>query len=131
VRKPHRQRRQRHVAFVAARGTTVWVEPVSYFVRMTAKSGEADRVLELLLSNPRRIEQGERGNLVFAVHRSLDDPNEFSLYETWESAAAVATHESGAAFAAYKEQLRPLVESDSVLFGNCRPIKVLGYALPQ
>ena len=51
--------------------------PVTYFVRMTAKPGQADAVLDLLLINPRRIEEGERGNLAFAVHRSLEDPNEF------------------------------------------------------
>jgi quinol monooxygenase YgiN len=104
--------------------------PVTYFVRMTAKHDQAERVLELLLSNPRRIEQGEPGNLAFAVHRSLDDPNEFWLYETWESEDAVNAHESGAAFAAYKEELRPLVDPDSLVFGNCAPIKVLGYRLP-
>jgi len=37
---------------------------------MRAREGEADRVLELLLTNPRPIEQGERGNIVFGVHRS-------------------------------------------------------------
>ena len=30
----------------------------------------------------------------------------------------------------YKERLRPLVDGDTVLFGNCRPIKVLGYPSP-
>lgn len=103
--------------------------PVTYFVRMIAKPGQAERVLDLLLTNPNRIEQGgEVGNLAFAVHRSLDDPNEFWLYETWESEDAVNTHESGAAFSEYKEELRPLVEPD-VMFGNCTPIKVLGYRL--
>jgi quinol monooxygenase YgiN len=103
---------------------------VTYFVRMTAREGEADRVLELLLSNPTRIEAGEPGNLAFAVHRSTDDPNEFWLYETWENEAAVEAHEGGEAFARYKDELRPLVEPDSVLFGNTVPIKVLGYDLP-
>jgi quinol monooxygenase YgiN len=105
--------------------------PVTYFVRMIAKPGQADRVLELLLTNPRRIEQGEAGNLAFAVHRSLDDPNEFWLYETWESSEAVEAHESGDAFQEYKDQLRPLVDGDTLVFGNCAPIKVLGYALPE
>jgi quinol monooxygenase YgiN len=104
--------------------------PVTYFVRMTAKPGQADRVLDLLLTNPRRIEEGEAGNLAFAVHRSLDDPNEFWLYETWESSEAVEAHESGEAFRDYKDQLRPLVEGDTVVFGNCEPIKVLGYPFP-
>jgi quinol monooxygenase YgiN len=100
---------------------------VSYFVRMRAKEGQAERVLELLLRNPRRIEQGEPGNLAFGVHRSTDDPDEFWLYETWESGEAVDAHESGDAFQRYKEELRPLVDPDSVLFGNTVPIKVLGY----
>ena len=108
---------------------TVDMEPVTYFVRMTAKPGQAERVLELLFTNPRRIEEGEHSNLAFAVHRSLDDPNAFWLYETWESAAAVESHESGDAFLEYEEQLRPLVDGDTVLFGNCAPIKVLGYPL--
>ena len=100
---------------------------VTYFVRMGAKEGQADRVLDLLLQNPQRIEEGEPGNLAFGVHRSTDDPNEFWLYEMWESPEAVEAHESGAAFARYKEDLRPLVDADSVLFGNTIPIKVLGY----
>jgi quinol monooxygenase YgiN len=104
---------------------------VTYFVRMRAKPGHAEEVLALLLSNPRRIEQGEHGNVVFGVHRSLDDANEFWLYETWENTAAVDAHESGEAFREYKERLRPLVDDDSLVFGNCSPIKVLGYPLPR
>jgi quinol monooxygenase YgiN len=100
---------------------------VSYFVRMVAKDGKADEVEELLLVNPRRIEAGEPGNLAFGVHRSTDNPNEFWLYETWESKEAVEKHESGEEFKRYKEALRPMVDPDSVVFGNTVPIKVLGY----
>jgi quinol monooxygenase YgiN len=101
--------------------------PVTYFVRMTAKPGKAEEVERLLLSNVERIRAGERGNLVFAVHRSTDDPSEFWLYETWEDLDAVEAHESGEAFRRYKEAIRPLVEPDSVLFGNTEPIDRLGY----
>jgi quinol monooxygenase YgiN len=104
--------------------------PITYFVRMVAKEGQAERVLELLLSNPSRIELGEPGNLAFGVHRSTENPNEFWLYETWVDESAVEAHESGRAFARYKEELRPLVDPDSVVFGNTVPIKVLGYKLP-
>jgi quinol monooxygenase YgiN len=100
---------------------------VTYFVRMVAKEGMAEEVQELLLTNVGRIQEGERGNLAFAVHRSTDDPNEFWLYETWESLEAVEAHESGPAFQRYKEKLRPMVEADSVIFGNTTPIAVLGY----
>jgi quinol monooxygenase YgiN len=101
---------------------------VTYFVRMVAKQGKAEQVQQLLLENPRRIEQGEPGNLAFGVHRSIDNPNEFWLYETWASQEAVEAHESGAAFQRYKQALRPLVDPASVLFGNCVPVKVLGYS---
>ena len=102
---------------------------VTYFVRMVAKEGKAEEVQELLLTNVTRIEQGEPGNLAFAVHRSTDNPNEFWLYETWESEEAVEAHESGPQFQSYKEKLRPMVEGDSVLFGNTTPIAVLGYTV--
>jgi quinol monooxygenase YgiN len=108
------------------------VGAVTYFVRMVAKQGQAGTVQDLLLTNPRRIEQGEPGNLAFGVHRSTDNPNEFWLYETWVDTAAVQAHESGTAFRQYKEALRPLVEPESMLFGNTVPIKVLGYGpLPE
>ncbi len=102
---------------------------VTYFVRMRAREGQADRVLELLLTNPRRIEEGERGNIVFAVHRSTEDPSEFWLYETWTHEAAVEAHEGGEAFRRYKDALRPLIDPDSLVFGNTVPVKVLGYEL--
>jgi quinol monooxygenase YgiN len=83
------------------------VGAVTYFVRMVAKPGQAEAVQELLLVNPRRIEQGEPGNLAFGVHRSTDNPNEFWLYETWVDEAAVQAHESGDAFKQYKERYGP------------------------
>jgi quinol monooxygenase YgiN len=104
---------------------------VTYFVRMRALDGEADRVEGLLLSNVSRIQDGEAGNLAFAVHRSTEDPREFWLYETWTGLDAVNAHESGPAFKAYKEELRPLVDPDSVLFGSTEPLAALGYSLPE
>jgi hypothetical protein len=47
---------------------------VTYFVRMIAKEGQAENVLDLLSVNPKRIEEGEQGNIVFGVHRSIDNP---------------------------------------------------------
>jgi quinol monooxygenase YgiN len=103
---------------------------VSYFVRMRAVEGEEQAVQEVLLSNVQRIRAGERGNLAFAVHHSRQDPREFWLYETWADLAAVEEHESGADFKAYKERLRPLVEPDTILFGDAEPLDAPGYPLP-
>jgi quinol monooxygenase YgiN/ketosteroid isomerase-like protein len=105
--------------------------PVTYFVRMRALPGNADRVRDLVMVNVERIQNGEPGNLAFAVHRSTDDPNEFWLYETWADAASVEAHESGQEFKDYKDALRPLVDPDSVVFGNCEPLAALGYSLGQ
>ena len=105
--------------------------PVTYFVRMTAKDGQEDAVRDLLLSNVQRIQEGERGNLAFAVHRELEDSRTFWLYEVWTDPEAVEAHESGPAFQAYKETLRPLVEPDSVLFGNAEPLAALGFSLTE
>jgi quinol monooxygenase YgiN len=105
--------------------------PVTYFVRMRALEGNEAAVEEVLLSNMERIRRGEHGNIVFALHRSRDDPRQFWLYETWIDIEAVEEHESGAEFKAYKERLRPLVEADSLLFGNAEPLDTLGYVLPE
>jgi quinol monooxygenase YgiN len=105
--------------------------PVTYFVRMRALEGKEQAVADLLLLNVRKIRSGEAGNLAFAVHRSTEDTREFWLYETWADLDAVDAHESGAAFATYKAALRPLVEPDTVLFGNTEPLAALGYALPS
>jgi hypothetical protein len=62
---------------------------VTYFVRMRAREGREEAVRDLLLSNVARIDAGERGNVVFAVHASTQDPREFWLYETWTDPDAV------------------------------------------
>jgi quinol monooxygenase YgiN len=104
---------------------------VTYFVRMRALEGREAAVRDLLLSNVERIDAGERGNVVFAVHASNQDPREFWLYETWTDAEAVEEHESGPGFKAYKDALRPLVEPDSLVFGDAQPLALRGYAVPE
>jgi len=66
---------------------------VTYFVRMVAKEGKAEEMRETLQTNP-AIAGEEPGRVVFALHRSRDDPNELWIYETWESEEAVGAHES-------------------------------------
>jgi len=99
---------------------------VTYFVRMVAKEGKAEEVRETLLTNP-AIAGEEPGRVVFALHRSRDDPNEFWIYETWESEDLVGAHESGDVFLKYRETLRPLVDGESVVWGNTEPFAVKGY----
>jgi|SRR6266851_9029803 len=98
---------------------------------MRAIDGQEEAVREVLLSNLQRIRSGERGNRAFAAHRSLDDARQFWLYETRTDLEAVTAHESGADVKAHKDRLRPLVEPDSVLFGNTEPLAALGYSLTR
>src|SRR3954451_7886760 len=104
---------------------------VTYFVRMRAQDGREEAVRDLLLSNVARIDAGERGNVVFAVHASNQDPREFWLYETWTDPDAVEAHESGPAFKAYKDDLRPLVDPDSLVFGDAEPLPSVAMRCPS
>jgi quinol monooxygenase YgiN len=81
---------------------------VTYFVRMIAEEGRSEEVHDTLLTNP-AIAGEEPGGVVFALHRSKDDPNEFWIYETWENEELVGAHESSVAFLEYREKLRPLL----------------------
>lgn len=102
---------------------------VTYVVRMRAVEGQEDAVAAILLENLQRIRAGEPGNLAFAVHRSRSTPGEFWLYETWADAGAVEAHESGAAFTAYKDRLRPLVDPNTLVFGDAEPLDAIGIPL--
>lgn len=49
---------------------------VTYFVGMISGEGKAEKVRETLLTNLAIVGE-EPGRVVFALHRSEDDPNEF------------------------------------------------------
>ena len=73
---------------------------------MVAEEGGAVEVRETLLTNPAIVGE-EPGRVVLALHRSKDDPNEFWIYEAWESEELVGAHESSEPFLRYGETLRP------------------------
>ena len=93
---------------------------------MGALDGRAEEVREVLLTNP-AIAGEEPGRVVFAPHRSRDDPNEFWIYETWKSEDLVSAHESSGPFLEYRERFRPRVDGASVVWGNTKPFAVKGY----
>ena len=101
---------------------------VAYLVRMVAKEGMAEEVREQLLSNP-AISEGEEGSILFALHSSKEDPNEFWIYEVWDSEEAVNAHESSEPLLEYREKLRPMVEGESVVWGNTEPFAVRLYGV--
>jgi quinol monooxygenase YgiN len=60
---------------------------------------EAEAIADLrALSN---ATHQEKGNLIYAAHRSLSDPRQFLLYEQYESPAALAVHQASSSFQRY------------------------------
>ena len=66
---------------------------MSYVIAATwkAKPGEEEAVLGLLRQMAVESRR-EPGCMLFRVHRSLDDPGTFFLYEQFESQAALQAH---------------------------------------
>jgi quinol monooxygenase YgiN len=65
--------------------------PYVIAAQWNAKSGEEDAVLGLLWTMA-EISRNEPGCLMFRVHRAVDDPRTFFLYEVYESQEALAAH---------------------------------------
>ena len=83
-------------------------DPVPYVVAATweAKPGEADACLALL-GRVAEASRKEPGCLMFLVHRSVEDPSTFFLYEQYTSEAAFTDH-------AGSDHVRRLVLDDAV-----------------
>lgn len=70
------------------------------------KPGEDEAVMDLL-GQISRASTAEPGCLLFVVHRSVDDPSVFFLYEQYASEAAFEAH-------AASDHVRRLVLEDAV-----------------
>jgi quinol monooxygenase YgiN len=89
----------------------------------TVKPGEEAAVIELL-SQISQASEAEPGCLLFRVHRSLDDPATFFLYEQYASEAAFQAH-------AASDHVRRLVLEDAVHRLESRrrePFEIIGRA---
>ena len=65
-----------------------------WYVKITAKEGEEATVWDGLqrLAEPARAVNGCE---IFEVHREVDDPRRFSIYEKWRDHAAHDAHAAG------------------------------------
>jgi enamine deaminase RidA (YjgF/YER057c/UK114 family)/quinol monooxygenase YgiN len=64
---------------------------INVVATVQARTGMADILEKELLANAARTRR-EPGCLKYDLHRSLDDPHLFALYEIWRSRAALAAH---------------------------------------
>jgi len=60
-------------------------------VKWVARQGEEDRIAQIL-GVVAHLTRAEPGCLMYVVHRSLDDPRTFFLYEQYDDEAAFQAH---------------------------------------
>jgi len=64
---------------------------LTVIARLTAKPGQAEALGEGLRQLVAPTRQ-EAGSLAYTLHRDIEDPNVWILYETWASRAALDAH---------------------------------------
>jgi (4S)-4-hydroxy-5-phosphonooxypentane-2,3-dione isomerase len=113
--------RQRGI--VSNRGASV--AQVAITARVTVKEGKAG---EYLAAFERLLEQADKepGTLLYAVHRSNDDPNVFWTTEVYADEVAFAAHGSSEVHAAATPIFTELIGTADVLVGETLMGKGLG-----
>ena len=101
--------------------------PVAITARVTVREGEAEEYLAALARLPEQAEK-EPGTLLYAVHRSNEDPNVFWTTEVYADDAAFAVHSSSDVHAAANPALTELIAAADVVMGETVMAKGLGHA---
>ncbi|MGE3807493.1 MAG: putative quinol monooxygenase [Gemmataceae bacterium] len=66
-------------------------KPFTMLVLIKVKEGEAAKFEEAFVAAIKATRK-EKGNLVYNLNRSLDNPNEFVVFERWKDFAALESH---------------------------------------
>lgn len=82
---------------------------IAAFVTITAKPGKGDEVLATLRTMFDGPVGGEEGTLVYAMHRSVDDPDTILFYELYADSDALGAHGTSDALKQIGAALRELV----------------------
>lgn len=78
--------------------------------RWRPRNGQTETIETILRELANKVRQ-EPGNLQFVVNKSLDDPNEFLLYEQYKDEQAFADHQQTSHFKTLVlERAVPLLE---------------------
>jgi (4S)-4-hydroxy-5-phosphonooxypentane-2,3-dione isomerase len=93
------------------------VSQVAILARITVKDGKAEQYLAALAP---LLEQArkESGTLLYAVHRSTDDPDMFWTTEVYADDAALAAHRATEVHAAAAPVLTELIAGADVTIGE-------------
>jgi (4S)-4-hydroxy-5-phosphonooxypentane-2,3-dione isomerase len=101
------------------------VAQVAIFARVTVKEGTAEQYLAAfapLLEQARK----EPGTLLYALHRSKDDPHVFWTTEIYADDAAFAAHGASDVHAAAAPVFTDLIAGSDVIIGETLMAKGLG-----
>ena len=98
---------------------------VAITARVTVREGRAD---EYVAAFAPLLEQAEKepGTLLYAVHRSTDDPNVFWTTEVYADDAAFAAHSASDVHAAAAPVFTELIAAADVMVGETVMAKGLG-----
>ena len=98
---------------------------VAIVARVTVRDGKADAYVAALAA---LLEQAEKepGTLLYAVHRSTDDPNVFWTTEVYADDAAFAAHGASDVHAAAAPVFTELIAAADVMVGETVMAKGLG-----
>jgi len=101
------------------------VSHVAIVARLTVKEGKAD---EYVAAFAPLLEQAEKepGTLLYAVHRSTDDPHVFWTTEVYADEDAFAVHSSSEVHAAASPVFTELIAASDVIIGETLMAKGLG-----
>jgi (4S)-4-hydroxy-5-phosphonooxypentane-2,3-dione isomerase len=101
------------------------VSQVAILARVTVKEGKSEQYLAAfapLLEQARK----ESGTLLYAVHRSKDDPHVFWTTESYADDAAFAAHRASELHAAVAPVFADLIAEADVVIGETLMAKGLG-----
>ena len=98
---------------------------VAIVARVTVKEGRADEYVAAFVP---LLEQAEKepGTLLYAMHRSKDDPHVFWTTEVYADDDAFAAHRASEAHAAASPAFTDLIAAADVMIGETLMAKGLG-----
>ena len=98
---------------------------IAIIARVTVQGGKAD---EYVAAFAPLLEQAEKepGTLLYAVHRSKDDPYVFWTTEVYADDDAFAAHSASEAHAAASPAFTELIAASSIMIGETLMAKGLG-----
>jgi (4S)-4-hydroxy-5-phosphonooxypentane-2,3-dione isomerase len=101
------------------------VSHVAIVARVTVTAGKADEYVAAFAPLLEQAEE-EPGTLLYAVHRSTDDPQVFWTTEVYADEDAFAVHSASQAHAAAAPVFTELIAASDVMIGETLMAKGLG-----